>query len=523
MTWIRQIYRNWLKKISGVIALAVLSILWLAISIVQTPNSVLAGFFDDDLEIFEEVFTLISESYIYPPDYLKLYSSAIEEMASFPGLEALSFEQSNEGTTVSKGEKTVQYNLSPSSNHNFRELKKVYYFLLNNFQETLTDKQLETAGIVGAMNSLDPYSQYLDKNLFERSMRDTEGKYGGLGMIITMRDNRLTILKTMKNSPARKVGILPFDIITSVDGKKTIGLQIEELANLLRGYQDTKVHIKVFRPEDNLEKEYVLTRKIISVETVEYKKIGKDTGYIKITSFSKQTNDQLEEALKEGLNDRIRALILDLRNNPGGLLDQSIKVASHFVDRGKLIVYTQGREKADRKDYQSVYRTNLKEIPTIILMNQRSASASEIVAGALRDSGSALIVGEKSYGKGLVQTIFRIRDKSGIRLTTSKYYTPAGTDINQQGIVPDIAILDDQFERKDDEATPSRIRIKGPAPAMEIKLSVVKKLLQESGVKLTEENDPTLLYADFILQRPGIANKKMAIEIAREIAAGMKY
>ncbi len=522
MALIRQIIQNRKKRYAEVIA-TLITILCLFLFISQTSNSAFAGFFDDDLEIFEEVFSLISDNYVYPPDYQKLYSSAIEEMASFPGLESLSFENSGEGSSViRKDDLNVKYNLTPSSEHNFRELKKVYYFLRDNFRDTFTEKQIETAGIVGAMNSLDPYSQYLDKKLFERSIRDTEGKYGGLGMIITLRDNRLTILKTMKKSPAKRAGILPEDIIVSVDGKKTTGLQIEELANLLRGHPDTKVSIKVFRPKINLDKEYILTREIISVETVEYKKVGIDAGYIKITSFSRQTNDQLEDALQEGLKDRVKSLIIDLRDNPGGLLDQSVKVASHFVGRGKLIVYTQGRRKEDHKKYHSVYRTSLKKIPTVILINQRSASAAEIVAGAMRDSGTALIMGERSYGKGSVQTIFRIRDKSGIRLTTSKYFTPSGTDINRQGIVPDIAILDDQFVEEEGDLK-SRVRKKGPAPAMEIKLSAVEKLLEKNGVEVNKEDDPIVLYSNFILQKPGIANKKLAIEKARETAANIKY
>ncbi len=522
MAWIRQTIQKRKKRYVGILT-TVIVVICLFLSISQTSRIAFAGFFDDDLEIFEEVFSLISDNYVYPPDYKKLYSSAIEEMASYPGLESLTFEKSVDGfSVIKKGKAEIKYNLTPSAEHNFQELKKIYYFLLKNFRKTFTEKQIETAGIVGAMNSLDPYSQYLDKRLFERSIRDTEGKYGGLGMIITLRDNRLTILKTMKNSPARRAGILPQDIIVSVDGKKTKGLQIEELANLLRGRPDTKVSIKVFRPQIKLKKEYVLTREIISVETVEYKKVGKDTGYIKIASFSKQTNDQLEDALQEGLKDRIKAFILDLRDNPGGLLDQSVKVASHFVGRGKLIVYTQGRRKEDRKNYRSVYRTNLKKIPTVILINQRSASAAEIVAGAMRDSGTALILGERSYGKGSVQTIFRIRDKSGIRLTTSKYFTPSGTDINRQGIVPDIAILDDQFIEEEGDSKPN-VQRKGSAPAMQIKLSAIEKLLKENEIKITTEDDPIVLYSNFILERPGIANKELAIEKAREIAANIKY
>ena len=301
----------------------------------------------------------------------------------------------------------------------------------------MSKKELERASILGLMDSLDPYSVYMNPQEFEASMRDTEGQYGGVGMVITLVDNKLTVVRIIKNSPSDRAGLLADDIITRVDGQEVKGLQIQELAAKLRGYPNTQVEIDVYRPSTKVIQLTTLTREIISIESVQYKNLGDHTGYIRITSFSKQTNDQLEEALEQGKRDDIQALILDLRNNPGGLLSQSVKVASHFLEEGQLIVYTQGRDRDDKQTYESLYDERWNKKPLAVLINNHSASASEIVAGSLKDTGKALILGEHSYGKGSVQTIFRLSDGSGMRLTTAQYYTPSGLDNSPHGIHPD--------------------------------------------------------------------------------------
>ena len=197
----------------------------------------------------------------------------------------------------------------------------------------------------------------------------------------------------MKDSPAERAGIFADDSFVSVNGKKIVEMHIEELANLLRGYPDTQVTLTLERPKEKRKRTYTLTREIILISTVEYKTLDNHIGYLKINTFSKQTEKQLKEGLEQAKEDGVKGFVLDLRENPGGLLSQSVKVASHFLFKGRMVVYTQGRAKNDYHEYRGLYRDSLYQVPVAILINQYSASASEIVAGALRDSGKALIIG----------------------------------------------------------------------------------------------------------------------------------
>lgn len=397
------------------------------------------------------------------------------------------------------------------------ELHKVYYFLNDESQNSLTKKDLEVAAIRGIMGSLDTYSQYLDKSAFEKSMRDTEGKYGGLGMVITMKDNRLLVVKTMENSPAKEAGILADDTFLKVNGKEIKEMQIQELANLLRGYPETNVTITMYRATEKKEYTHTLTRRIILVNSVEYEPLDNHIGYLKITSFSKLTEKQLKKHLEQAKQEGVKGFILDLRGNPGGLLHQSVKVASHFLFKGRMVVYTKGRSEDDNREYRSLYKKSLYKMPVVVLIDQYSASASEIVAGALRDSGNALLVGENSYGKGSVQTIFRISDGSGVRLTTSKYYTPTGIDITKNGIVPEINIINDIV---DDPADSEK---EYPGTALKLKASNLKFFFEKQGVELNKTHDVTVEFARQILKNSHIANKQKSLEKAREIAANIKY
>lgn len=484
------------------------------------------SFFSGDLETFEEVVDLISEKYVQTPHYKEMYTASIKEMVKTAGLENLTFETTLNQQSISTETNQIQYFLTNDADHNFTTFRKVYDFLVEEFKGTPSKDELEKAGIRGMMNSLDPYSQYLDKELFEKSMRDTEGKYGGLGMVISMKDYKLIVVKTMKNSPAERAGILPDDIITKVNGQELKNLQIQQLAEMLRGYPNTKVTISTFRPSEQKERELTLTREIIMVETVTYKNIGDRIAWIKIGSFSKPTNDQLKEAFAQGRRDGIKSIILDLRDNPGGLLDQSVKVASHFLEKNRLVVYTQGRDKRDRQEFLALYDSALKNIPLVLLINQHSASASEIVAGSLRDSGRAMVIGQNSYGKGSVQTIFRISDGSGLRLTTSKYYTPSGIDISVEKIVPEIKIIPEMLEKKEsslqEESTRPEEKPKRTA-LITLKESEVKRYLQKKGLVIDRENDPTLLLAHQILMRTNLAGKQHTLAKAREIASRIHF
>ncbi|SVC56290.1 uncharacterized protein METZ01_LOCUS309144, partial [marine metagenome] len=258
---------------------------------------------------------------------------------------------------------------------------------------------------------------------------------------------------------------------------------------------------------------------------VEYKTLKNGIGSIKITSFSKRTNEQLKEVLTKAKQDKVKGFILDLRDNPGGLLEQSVKIASHFLYRNSLVVYTQGREQSNRHEYRAQYQNSLHSMPTVTLINQNSASAAEIVAGALRDSGKALIIGENSYGKGTVQTIFRTSNGSGIRLTTSKYYTPSGTDITSQGIIPEIHIMKDHILKNTEMSEQSNIKFIPSESTSKIKLKGTKVnefILKNHNVVL-ENPDPTFAFANMLIENMPVASKKKTLDKARDLAANILY
>lgn len=495
------------------------------------PTTAHAGFFDNELEIFEEVVDLVAARYVYPPDYRRMYEAALNQMFASVGEENLSLQDKGNGKVVGGKNFRIEYDLNYDPNHNMKAFKKVYRFLLDEMAGEITEKDLETAAVTGLMNSLDPYSQFLDESAFDKSMRDTEGKYGGLGMIVTTKNGRLLVVRTMKNGPAERAGMLPEDQFLKVNGQDTKNWTIHDLAETLRGYPNTQVTVTLYRPGDRQERFYNLTREIISVETVTYRTLKDHIGYVKISSFSKQTNDQLKEALAQAKANGVQGFILDLRDNPGGLLNQSVKVSSHFLYRGRLIVYTQGRAKSDYKEYRAQYKNSLLHMPVVILINRHSASASEIVAGALRDSGKALIIGENSYGKGSVQTIFRISDGSGLRLTTSKYYTPSGIDITEHGIVPEIKIIqDDHYPEASNGNAEASLGAKqvlesygGHPPAVLLKESELNKYLKENGSLQGENADPSVQFARMLLKNLTVANKKQTLQKAREIAANILY
>ena len=480
-----------------------------------------AGFFNSDLETFEEVMDLVSEKYVYPPDHKKLFSAAIEGMIKNADSELVTLSKNPGINTVRYKDKDTRYELTYDKDHDWDELQKVYYFLHDQSNKTFTKKNLESSAIEGLMSSLDTYSQFMHKDSFEKSMRDTEGKYGGLGMVITMKDKRLFVVKTMKNSPAERAGILANDSFVSVNGKEISGMHIEALADLLRGYPETRVTLTLLRPKEEKNRTYTLTREIILINTVEYKTLDSQIGYLKISSFSKQTENQLKEGLKQAEENGVKGFVLDLRENPGGLLTQSVKVASHFLFKGRMVVYTQGRAEDDYHEYRGLYKDSLYQVPVAILINQYSASALEIVAGALRDSGKALIIGENSYGKGSVQTIFRLSDGSGLRLTTSKYYTPSGIDITEHGIVPEIHIANDvageEIQKEDQEP----YKTGSIQPSLTLKTSSLNKFFEKQGITLSTEHDSTVELALRILKNSTVASKKRSMEKAHEIAANI--
>jgi len=302
-------------------------------------------------------------------------------------------------------------------------------------------KDLVYGAVQGMLQSLDAHSQFMDPDMYSDMKDDTAGEFGGLGIVITVKDGLLTIVAPMEDTPGFRAGLLSGDKIIEINGESTEGFTLPEAVKLLRGEPGTDVSIKILRPKTQLVEEVKVTRAKINVPSIKDERmLSEHIGYLRIVEFKEKTGVALDEALNHLIKDGMMGLVIDLRNNPGGLLTSAIDVSEKFLKRGKVIVYTQGREDNPQQTYRSSGRKHYLDFPVVILINGGSASASEIVSGALQDHRRAILVGEKSFGKGSVQSVLPQDDGSAIRLTTAKYYTPNKRVIHEKGIEPDIVV-----------------------------------------------------------------------------------
>ena len=339
------------------------------------------------------------------------------------------------------------YNVSRTSPFSDRSLwlLRQIRLIIENYQVDAGNKSLSeddllhvaAKGMVEAWK--DPYTRFVTPQRLKDEEIDLEGKYGGLGMYIGDRDGQILVISPMEDSPAERAGLKPKDQIVKVDDEVVIGWTSDRVVQKLRGEPNTKVTVWVRREGEEELLEFAITREIIKLYSVRHEMLSDDIGYLKLTQFKHSTNDEARSAVREMLKQGMRALILDLRNNGGGLLDASVKISSMFLKDG-MIVETRGRAERFNERYnvdKSLYLTN---IPMVVLINGGSASASEIVAGALNDRGRAKLIGEKSFGKGSVQTLFPLTDGSGLYVTIARYYTPSGKVIDHVGLSPDIEV-----------------------------------------------------------------------------------
>jgi carboxyl-terminal processing protease len=306
--------------------------------------------------------------------------------------------------------------------------------------EPVSYEVLIDGAIQGMMNQLDRHSSFLGGREAESLQSEAQGRFGGVGIVISMENGRLTIVAPMEGTPGWDAGLLTDDRILEIDGKSTEGISMRDAVDRLRGEPGTQVSLKIDRPSEDSTLDVTLTRAVIEPRTVQaHRMLEGNIGYIRVTTFAETTPRMLREELNRVLRNRPKGLILDLRGNPGGLMEAAVDVASLFLPRDTLVVYTEGRgdNGVSRRDYVSRGRWREVELPMVVLINQGSASASEIVAGALRDHNRAVLVGETSFGKGSVQSVVPLRDGSAIRLTTAIYFSPSGSQIHEKGITPD--------------------------------------------------------------------------------------
>ncbi len=326
---------------------------------------------------------------------------------------------------------------------NIEVFTNVLTLVQRNYVDPVTTKQLIEGAITGMMSALDPHSAYLPPDSYRELQVDTRGTFGGLGIEITIRNNVLTVVSPIEDTPAYRAGIRSGDQIIKIDEELTKDMSLVDAVRRMRGTPGTKVRLTIRREGVAKPIELTLTREIIKIQSVKARLLEKGYAYVRITSFQERTDDDLQKALAKLEQDNggpLQGLILDLRNNPGGLLTQAIKVADEFIDSG-LVVYTDGRLETQKQKYFAHKAGSHTDFPMIVLVNGGSASASEIVAGALQDHRRALVLGTQTFGKGSVQTILPLDENSAIRLTTARYYTPKGRSIQATGITPDI-ILD---------------------------------------------------------------------------------
>ena len=307
--------------------------------------------------------------------------------------------------------------------------------------EKSTYQDLIYGALRGMLQSLDPHSQFMDPESFTAMKEDTAGKFGGLGITIGIKDAVLTVIAPMESTPAFRAGLLSGDKIIEINGDGTDGLALEDAVKKLRGDPGTKVKIKIFRPKTQLVKEFELERAIINVPSIKDTRVlDGGIGYVRMLQFGESTAADLQAELDTLEAQKVRAFVLDLRSNPGGLLTAAVDVAQKFLRRGDLIVFTRGRDNRMERSYRARARDTFPDVPMAVLINGYSASASEIVAGALQDNRRAVLVGEKSFGKGSVQSVLPQDGGTAIRLTTAKYYTPSERVIHDVGIEPDVVV-----------------------------------------------------------------------------------
>ena len=308
-------------------------------------------------------------------------------------------------------------------------------------KEKVSDEKLLKAALRGMLQELDEFSMYEAPERFKAIREDTAGRFAGIGLTLSRRGNAVQVVSVVDGAPAQKAGLLPGDVLTEVEGKPVAKMTFQECVSMLKGAPGTRVTVKVYRRKTDAYQEFTLTREFIKIPSLRgVRIIDGEFGYLRITNFSNPTAADLDKALEEFAKKKVRGIVIDLRNNPGGLLNSAIEVCSRFLKKGELVVYTEGQSARAKQEFHAVVAKKYLDIPLVLLVNGNSASAAEIFSGCLQDHNRAVLLGTKTFGKGSVQTVIPLPDKGAMRLTTAKYYTPSRRVIHGRGITPDIIV-----------------------------------------------------------------------------------
>ncbi|WP_249976415.1 S41 family peptidase [Vreelandella olivaria] len=323
---------------------------------------------------------------------------------------------------------------------------EVFERIKRGYVEEVDDRTLLRNAMRGMLSELDPHSAYLDEEEYQSLRESTQGEFGGIGIEVGTENGHLVVITPIDDTPASRAGLLSRDIIVAIDGTPTDSMSLQEAVSLMRGEPGSQLHISVLRSGEDAPREFTLTREIIRSESVKHELLEPGYGYLRISQFQSRTTDQARQALERmGRDQPLDGLILDLRNNPGGVLQAAVGIADLFLDEG-LIVYTEGRLSDTEMSFSASSNTPASDVPLVVLINSGSASAAEIVAGALQDQRRGVIMGTESFGKGSVQQIMPLGNGEGLKLTTALYYTPNGRSIQAQGIEPDVEVVRGRLE-----------------------------------------------------------------------------
>ena len=396
------------------------------------------------------------------------------------------------------GKKTIVGGDDKEIHQYLKTFSDVIELVKKNYVEDVKDKDVVYSAIKGILESLDAHSSFMPPEMYKEMQSETKGEFGGIGIEITIKDGFPTVIAPIEDTPAYKAGLKSGDHIIKIDGKPTKNMSLVDVVKMIRGAKGKPVTLTVFREGFTAPKDYRVVRDVIVVKSVKYKMIENEYGYIRIAQFQERTARDLDNALKELVKSNkgtpMKGVLLDLRNDPGGLLEQAVEVSDKFIEEG-LIVYIEGRKKDD-KAMKFYARKNDDYLgPLVVLVNEGSASASEIVAGALQDYKRAIVVGAKTFGKGSVQTVFPLGDGSAVRLTTAKYYTPKGRSIQAEGITPDI-IVDNNIVRGKEKITPIKEKdlSKHIEPEKKTNNKEVDAVVEDKNKEKDPESDDFQLY-----------------------------
>ena len=350
--------------------------------------------------------------------------------------------------SLANSEKKQEVNTLPLNE--IRTFTEIFSKIKSDYVENIEDSELLKNAIRGMLQGLDPHSAYLDKDAYKELQEGTSGEFGGLGIEVGYEDGFVKVISPIDDTPAKRAGIKAGDLIIRLDGKSVKGISLMEAVKMMRGKPGSEIELTILRGGEEKPFNVTIVRDIITVKNIKAETIESTFAYIRISNFQIHTVDDLSKALaklENENNNMLKGLVLDLRNNPGGLLNAAVGVSDLFLDEG-LIVYTEGRVKGSKLKFNAKPSEMFENIPIIVLVNGGSASASEIVAGALQDHRRAIIMGERTFGKGSVQTILPMNDETALKLTTARYYTPSGRSIQASGIEPDMIVKNIKFDVK---------------------------------------------------------------------------